>query len=190
METKNHMSLAPLDVCTLMACETVSMLDAVPDTLNSAARLRSALTVFAAARELGREGGSLLAWVDAEIDSAKRFMECGEDADRVIDPDCLLAVADAAEQVDVIWMLFETAVTSECEPRERRLLLDAARMLTEIAGLDDLLLTAAPPAVSPHARELREELAEVRSALQASAELGDIRAAVPLSQPLPAEPIL
>ena len=170
MENKTRVSLTPLDVCTLMACETVSMLDAAPDPLKSAAELRSAMTAFAVVRGLGKEGAPLLAWVDAEIDSAKRFAESGEDSPHLVDPDRLLAVPDAAEQLEVVWMLFGTAIKEECTPQERTLLWNAAITLTEIGGLDDLILTATPSMVSSRANALREELTEVRAALEIDAE--------------------
>lgn len=170
MEHKTRVPLTPLDVCTLMACEAVSMLDAAPDTLHSAAELRSALTAFAVVRGLGKEGGPLLAWVDTEIDSAKRFAESGEDSPHLVDPDRLLAVPDAAEQLELVWMLFDTAMMDECAPQERTLLWNAAHTLTEIAGLDDLILTAKQPTMSSRANTLREELADVRTTLQIGVE--------------------
>ena len=170
MEHKTRVPLTPLDVCTLIACEAVSMLDAAPDTLRSAAELRSALTAFSVIRGLGKEGAPLLAWVDAEIDSAKRFAECGEDSPHLVDPDRLLAVPDAVEQLELVWMLFDTAIMDECTPQERTLLWNAAHTLTEIGGLDDLILTAKPPTASSRANTLREELTEVRAALQVSVE--------------------
>lgn len=178
MEATNRAPLTPLDVCTLMACEAVSMLDAAPDTLETAAELRSALIAFAVIRGLDEEGSPLLAWVDEEIDSAKRFVETGEDSPHLVDSDRLLAVPNAAEQLEVVWMLFETAVMDECAPRERTLLWNAARTLTEIAGLDDLILTAQPSAVSFRANTLQDELTDVRAALQNSIE----RSAGPVGQ--------
>lgn len=170
MGNKPRVPLTPLDVCTLMACEAVSMLDAAPDTLSSAAELRSALTAFAVIRGLGKEGAPLLAWVDEEIDSARRFAESGEYSPRLVDPERLLAVPDAVEQLEVIWMLFDTAIMNECAPQERTLLWNAAHTLTEISGLDDLILTANRPTASSRANALREELTEVRAALQVGVE--------------------
>lgn len=170
MENKTRVPLTALDVYTLMACETVSMLDAAPDTLSTAKQLRSALVTFAVIRGLVEEGGPLLAWVDEEIDGAKRFSETGEESLHLVDPDCLLAVPDAADQLEVLWMLFDTALKDECTSQDRTLLWNAAHTLTEIAGLDDLILTAKPPAVSSRANALREELTEVRAALQVGVE--------------------
>lgn len=170
MKTNNSVPLSPIEVCTLMAHETVALLDAADDSsLDAAAEFREALKVFSAAQGLGEDGDTLLAWVDAEIKSAKQFAAGGGDSPRVIDPDRLLPVPNAAAQLDAVWALFETAA-DECETGSRQSLLNAARMLTDMGGLSDLLLTAKQPSKVLSAAMLQSELADVRTALQTAME--------------------
>ena len=83
----------------------------------------------------------------------------------LIDPDRLLPVPDAYAQMDAVWMIFQTAVERPLE--QRHILLNMARTLTEIGGLEDMLLTTNIPAVGfLTAEDLRAELEDVRMALQ------------------------
>ncbi len=50
--------------------------------------------------------------------TSKRFAESGEDSPHLVDPDRLLAVPNAAEQLELVWMLFDTAMMDECTPQE------------------------------------------------------------------------
>ena len=49
LKTENRTALMPLELCTLIAHETVSLLSADADALNTAAQLREGLTILAAA---------------------------------------------------------------------------------------------------------------------------------------------
>ncbi len=179
----------PTEACTLIAHEAVSMLDTVQTEIPQCVReCRTALEAVSTVHDLGNDGETLLAWLDTEIANTERFINEGVNLPYLIDMCRLNPEPDAAAQMDFVWLLFDTAAMEECGLEQRQALVSTARTITEMCGLDDLLLTAKPPAVSPHARELRDELADVRSALQASAELGDIRDAVLPSQPLPAGP--
>ena len=170
MKENNSSPLSPVEVCTLMAHETVALLDAADDSsLDAAQEFRDALKVFSAAQGLDKDGDTLLAWVDVEIESAKRFVANGEDSPHVIDPDRLLPVPNAAAQLDAVWMLFQAAA-NEYDAESRQSLLNAARMLTEMGGLDDLLLTARQPKKVLNAAVLQSELADVRTALQTAME--------------------
>jgi len=171
MKTKNRTPLTPVEVCTLMAHETVSMLDAAaPEALDAAAEFRAALEVYSAQQDLGGDGEALLAWVDAEIDGAKRFAADGTDCPRAIDPDRLLRVPDAAAQMDAVRMLLQTAMGYVWGHCNQKKLLDAARMITEMGGLEELILTARPPANALDAAALRRELEDVRAAFQEGPE--------------------
>jgi len=171
MKTKNRTPLTPVEVCTLMAHETVSMLDAAgPGALDAAAELRAALAVYSAQQDLGEDGEALLAWVDAELDGAKRFAADGTDCPRVIDPDRLLKAPDAAAQMDAVWALFQTAVRYVWGHQDQKKLLDAARMITEMGGLDELVLAVEPSEDALDAAALRRELEDVRAAFQEGPE--------------------
>lgn len=170
MNKNNIAPLSPIEVCTLMAHETVAMLDAADDgTLDAAAEFREALKVFSAAQGLGGDGETLLAWVDAEIENTKQFVASGKDSPHLIDPDRLLPVPNATAQLDAVWILFKAAA-DEGKTESRHSLLDAARMLTEMGGLDDLLLTVKQPAKVLDAAALQSELADVRTVLQSGME--------------------
>ena len=170
MKTNNSTPLSPVEVCTLIAHETVALLDAADDdVLNTAAELRAALDAVIRAKELGEDGEALLAWVDAEIENAKLFAADGQDSPHLIDPDHLLPVPNAAAQLDAVWALFETAA-DECDTGSRQSLLSTAHTLTDMGGLSDLLLTARQPNKVLSAAVLQSELTDVRTALQTAME--------------------
>ena len=62
MKTETITALTPLDLCTLIAHETVSLLNADTGALETAAQLREGLTILAAAKGLTDDAGDLLAW--------------------------------------------------------------------------------------------------------------------------------
>ena len=170
MKMNNGAPLSPIEVCTLMAHEAVALLDVVDnDTLDAAADFREALKVFSSAHGLDEDGETLLAWIDTEIENAKRFAASGEDSPHLIDPDRLLPVPNAAAQLDAVWMLFEVTA-DERKTGSRRSLLHAAHLLTDMGGLDDLLLTARKPDKVLSAAALQSELADVRAELQTDME--------------------
>ena len=165
MTTAIRTTLTPLDLCTLIAHETVSLLNADAEALGTAAQLREGLTVLAAAKELTDDASDLLTWIDQEVESAKQFTATETDGPHLIDPDSLLPTPDAATQLDVVWALFQISV--DLPKKQRQILLSTARALTEMGGLEDMLLTANDPAAgSLTAEDLRIELEDVRTALQ------------------------
>ena len=105
MSETNNLHLTPTEVCTLMAHETVSLLESA-DTLNTASVCRTAIEAFCRMRELGEAGEALLIWVDTELESAKLFAAEGKDSLHFIDSDRLLKVPDAAAQLAMILALF------------------------------------------------------------------------------------
>lgn len=145
MKTPDRTALTPLDLCILIAHETVSLLNTDAEALDAALRLRTGLDVFAAASELSRDAIPLLMWIDREVESAHQFTATEQDTPHLIDPDRLLPVPDAAAQLNTVWMLFQTAVKSTWD--HRRVLLETARTLTEMGGLEDMLLSTHVPAV-------------------------------------------
>jgi len=67
--------------------------------------------------------------------------------------------------MDVVWMLFQSAV--ECPLEQRQTLLNAARIFTELGGMEDMLLGIRNPGAEfLTAKDLRSELEKVRTALQ------------------------
>lgn len=87
MNNDNRTLLTILEACTLLARETVSMLEGLDQLPASAVTLRGALAL--AGEDLG-DGGTLLAWVDSEMEMVRQlafifieFLEppCNGDAD-------------------------------------------------------------------------------------------------------------
>ena len=166
MNTKTRTALTPIDLCTLIAHETVSLLNVIADTLDSASQLREGIAIAASAAWMEENATPLLSWSDREAESAREFVATGQDTPHLIDPDVLFPVPDAAAQMDVVWMLFQSAV--ELPQEQRQVLLNAARIFTEMGGMEDMLLGICNPgAVFLTAEDLQLELEEVRTALQA-----------------------
>ena len=165
MRPENRTPLTPIDLCTLIAHETVALLNADPDAAETAAQLREGLQIVVAANGLTKGAGLLVTWVDWEMACVQQFAKAGIETSPLLHPDRLLPVPDAYAQMDVIWLLFQTAV--ESAPEHRRTLLETARTVTEMGGLEDMLLTTKIPAVGfLSAEDLRAELEDVRMALQ------------------------
>ena len=165
MSEITNLHLTSTEICTLMAHETVSLLESA-DTLETASLCRTAIEAFYRMRELGEAGEALLLWVDAELEGAKLFAAEGKDSLHFIDSDRLLKVPDATAQLAMIWALFETAAMAGCGLDSRQALLNAARAFTEMGGLDDLILAVPQPAMALDAAALQTELADVCSAIQ------------------------
>lgn len=159
----------PTEVCTLVAHEAVSMLDTVQTEIPQCVReCRTALEALTTIHNLGEDGRTLLDWLDTEIANAELYITDGRNLPYLIDMTCLNPEPDAAAQMDLIWALFETAAREECGPEQRQALLNAARMVTEMCGLDDLILATIKPNTAKLAAGLRDELDDVHTALQAN----------------------
>lgn len=162
----------PTEVCTLVAHEAVSMLDTVQTEIPQCVReCRTALEALTTVHDLGEDGKALLDWLDTEIANAELYVTNGKNLPYLIDMTCLNPEPDAAAQMDLIWALFETAAMEECRPEQRQALLNAARMVTEMCGLDDLLLATLRPNGAKLVEGLHTELDDIRAALQADTEL-------------------
>ena len=159
----------PTEVCTLVAHEAVSMLDTVQTEIPQCVReCRTALEALTTIHNLSEDGKTLLDWLDTEIANAELYVTDGKNLPYLIDMTCLNPEPDAAAQMDLIWALFETAAMEKCGPEQRQALLSTARTVTEMCGLDDLLLATIKPNTAKLAAGLRDELDDVHTALQAS----------------------
>ena len=159
----------PTEVCTLVAHEAVSMLDTVQTEIPQCVReYRTALEALTMIHNLGEDGETLLDWLDTEIANAELYVTDGRNLPYLIDMTCLNPEPDAAAQMDLIWALFETAAREECGPEQRQALLSTARTVTEMCGLDDLLLATIRPNTAKLAAGVRDELDDVHTALQAN----------------------
>lgn len=167
MNIETH--LTTTEACTLIAHEAVSMLDAVQEEIPQSVReYRTALEALTTVHNLGKDGETLLGWLDTEIANAERYAAEGINLPYLIDMCRLDAEPDAMAQMDLVWLLFDTAAMEECGPEQRRALLGTARTVTEVCGLDDLLLATVKPDTVKLAAGLRDELDDVHTALQAS----------------------
>lgn len=162
----------PTEVCTLISHETVSMLDTVQTEIPQCVReCRTALEALTTAHNLGEDGETLLNWLDTEIANAELFATDGVNLPYLIDMTCLNPEPDAAAQMDLIWALFETAAMEKCRPEQRQALLSTARTVTEMCGMEDLLLAAPRPNAAKLAKGLSAELDDIRCALKVNAKL-------------------
>lgn len=158
----------PTQACTLIAHEAVAMLDTVQTELPQCVKeFRTALDALNTVHDLGKDGETLLTWLDAEIDSAERFIADGTNLPNMIDMCRMDTAPDAVAQMDLVWMLFDTAAAEGCGPEQRQALLGAARSITEMCGLDDLLLATLRSNAAKLADGLDTELDDIRAALHA-----------------------
>ncbi len=171
MNDKCQTSLTPTEVCTLIAHETVTLLDTVQTELpQCVGELRAALAVLTELHGLGWDGETLLAWVDEEIANAEKFVTDGTNQPNLIDTCQMDTVPDAVTQMEVVWTLFGAAAMEGCGPEQRRALLNTARTVTEMCGLDDLLLATLKPNTAKLAEGLHAELADIRDVLHTTPE--------------------
>ena len=162
----------PTEVCTLVAHETVSMLDTVQTEIPQCVReCRTALEALTTVHDLGEDGKALLDWLDTEIANAELYATDGRNLPYLIDMTSPNPEPDAAVQMDLIWALFETAAREECGPEHRQALLSAVRTVTEMCGMEDLLQAALRPNAAKLAKGLSTELDDIRFALKVNAEL-------------------
>ncbi len=161
MDTKSKSHLTHLEVAILVAHEAVSLLD--DRMLDTVDEFRTALETLCTVHDLGEDGGTLLDWVDSEIENEAtgRFT----DLPHLIHPDNLELVPHAGAQMDAAWELFEAAAMEECDSGLRKILLDTARTLTQRNGLDELIQTAERHDMMLDAGTLQEELYDVRENL-------------------------
>lgn len=167
---KINTRFTPTEACTLIAHEAVSMLDAVQTAVPQCMKeFRTALEVLATVHDLGKDGEALLAWLDTEIANAERYVTEGINLPCLIDMERLNAEPDAVAQIDLVWLLFETAAAEECGPEQRQALVNTAQTITEMCGLGDLLMATLQPNVVKLAEVLNTELGDIHAALQTGA---------------------
>lgn len=155
------------------------MLDAVQTAVPQCVReCRTALEAMCTVHSLGSDGETLLAWLDTEIANAERYAAEGVNLPYLIDMECLAVEPDAVAQMDLVWLLFETAVKEECGPEQRQALVSTAQTITEMCGLGDLLMATLQPNVSKLAEGLSTELDDIRAAVQP----GQTMSAAPVPQ--------
>lgn len=167
MKNESRTPLTLLEACTLMAREAVSLLEGGEDALDSGTELREALALLHSTQDLG-DGGALLAWVDHELESARRFAKTGERTESLVTLNTPLPLPDPAMQLDAVWAILQATVQRDCAPKQWQSALDAVRCLTEMDSLEDSLLsTFIPDGGFMTAGDLHAQLEQVQAALQA-----------------------
>ena len=164
MKAASETTLTPLDLCVLIAHDAVSLLNTDAEAIDAALQLRTGLERYAAASELSGDAIPLLMWIDREMGRARQSAAAGQDAPHLIGPE---------RQLEAVWMMFQAAVRSP--ESDRQTLLDTARTITGMGGLEDMLLTTKVPAAGfLKVEDLRAELDEVRRAFQPQETVGQI----------------
>ena len=165
MKSESRIPLTRLEACTLMAREAVSLLGSGPEALDSGEEFREALALIHSSQDLG-DGGALLAWVDHELESARRFAKTGERTDSLVRLDSPLPMPDPAMQLDAVCEILKGVVQEECTLEEWQTTQNAVRMLTEMDDLEDMVLTGKVPVGGfLSADALRNLLGRVQTAL-------------------------
>lgn len=173
MNSENRIPLTRLEACTLMAREAVSLLEGGAEALDSGIEFREALALLHATQDLG-DGGALLAWVDHELDSAKRFAKTGEQTRSLVKLDASLPMPDPAMQLDAVCEILQAAVQRQLTPEQWQTVLNAVRMLTEMDGLEDMVLGAmVPDGGFLTTEDLRNQLKAAQAALAKNQEHSD-----------------
>ena len=168
MKGENRIPLTRLEACTLMAREAVSLLEGSAEALDSGTEFREALALLHATQDLG-DGGALLAWVDAELESARRFAETGKQTESLVKLNTPLPMPDPAMQLDAVREILQAATQRQPTPEQWQTALNAARMLTEMDGLEDMVLdTMIPDGGFLTTEGLRKQLTDVQAALRIS----------------------
>ena len=167
---KVNTCFTPTEACTLIAHQAVSTLDAVQTEIPPCMKeLRTAVEAMAAVHDLGKDGETLLDWLDTEIANAELYAAEGVNRPYLIDMEFLTVEPDAVAQMDLVWLLFETAAAEKCGPEQRQALVNTAQTITEMCGLGNLLMATLEPNVSKLAEGLNAELDDIRVGLQANA---------------------
>ncbi len=84
MKNENRTHLTLTEACTLLARETVSLLEGDVIVSPAAAGMRDTLALICGTEDLA-DGGALLAWVDRELEATRRLAEKGEKTDSLVD---------------------------------------------------------------------------------------------------------
>ena len=190
MNSEKQTPLTLLDAYTLLARETVSLLEGVDQLPDSAVSLCRALILVCGKQDLG-DGGALLDWVDAEMENTKHFAEAGEQTESLVRLKTPFAMPAPAMQMDAACILLKAAAQRHPTLEQWQTMLDAVRLLAEIDDLEDMILNAkAPSGGFLSIQDLRTLLDSVRTALEAKrqeARVGSREAASPKGEAQPPE---
>ncbi len=174
MMTQVRQNADPIDLCGLIACETAALLHgADEDGVECGKTLRAGLETYAAVCGLEEDVKTHLAWLDSDLDGAKHSADTGEDTPRLLDLDRLPGTPSAAMLTELLWGLFQATVQME-DAEKRGTLLELARTVTDLGGLEDKVLYGFEPEDNAASYErYRECVEEARSALDSMEETAE-----------------
>ncbi len=145
MKRENQTPLTLLEACTLVARKAASLLEGGEEALDSGIKFRETLALLHSSQDLG-DGGALLAWVDHELEHAKRFAKTGERINSLVRLGSPFPMPDPAMQLDAVCEILKGVVQEECTQEEWQAAQNAVQMLTEMDDLEDMVLTGKVPA--------------------------------------------
>lgn len=136
----------PVHVCDLIAHETVSLLSVLDeDAAPPAQSMRDGLALYAAAHQLEEETALHLNWIDDEIQCVRQSAAGRRTAQRIGD-DQLVRTAGLPIQIEAVRELLHTTARLE-SVESRTALLELARTVTDLCGMEDALTASGDEAV-------------------------------------------
>ena len=146
-----------LAVCNLIAHETVSLLEALDDDgILAAQEMRDGLTLLAAAVDREDSIETHLAWIDREIENLRQTAGTTQCVTHLIPTQQLVRTIDLDAQIDAAIAFFRIAA-QESAQETRAKLLELARTITDMCGMEDCLYVGAMHDSFPHALELSKQ---------------------------------
>ena len=142
----NTKTITPIHVCDLIAHETVSLLSVLDeDAVPPAQWMRDGLALYVAAHQLEEETARHLNWIDDEIQRIRQTA-AGQELILLIGDEQLVRTAGLPMQIEAVRELLHT--TAQLESVESRTaLLELARTVTDLCGMEDALTANGDEAV-------------------------------------------
>ena len=167
MNSEEQTPLTLLDACTLLARETVSLLEGVDQLPDSAVSLCRALIQISGKQDLG-DGGALLDWVNMEMENSNHFAETGEQTESLVKLETPPAMPAPDMQMDAAWLLLKAVAQQRPTLKQWQAMLDTVRLLAEIDDLEDMILdTKVPSGGFLSVQDLRTLLNSIQAAVEA-----------------------
>ena len=167
MNSEEQTPLTLLDACTLLARETVSLLEGVDQLPDSAVSLCRALILVSGKQDLG-DGGALLDWVNTEMENFNHFAKTGEQTESLVKLETPPAMPAPDMQMDAAWLLLKAVAQQRPTLKQWQAMLDTVRLLAEIDDLEDMILdTKVPSGGFLSVQDLRTLLNSIQAAVEA-----------------------
>ena len=136
----------PVHVCDLIAHETVSLLSVIDeDAIPPAQWMRDGLALYAAAHHLEEETAHHLNWIDDAIQRIRQTA-AGQELILLIGDEQLVRTAKLSMQIEAVRELLHTTARLE-SVESRTALLELARTVTDLCGMEDALTASGDEAV-------------------------------------------